>query len=296
MMDDRKTILSHFANLVMFEWNIWPTIIYHLSSPSSLPFPLRIVSLIAVPNFILPIRGLHTKFLLFVLFFALGKAASAQYRVQGTVYDSSRLYPMEAVSVLSTGGAGTFTDANGHYSITVNESDSIWFSYLGKPTMKFPVIKITDLSQFNLSLQVKVTVMQDLKIRPRNYRQDSAQNREDYAKAFNFQKPNLGTMTSIGPTGAGIDINELIRTFQFRKNKSMERFRDRLVAQEQEKYVDYRFSKALVRRLTGLADTELEQFMTTYRPTYEFAVYSNDYDFQLYIKEAHKMYQRQKAF
>lgn len=221
---------------------------------------------------------------------------AAQYRVQGTVFDSSRLFPLEAVSVLSTGGGGTFTDANGHYSIAVTESDSLWFSYLGKPTMKFPVAKIQDLSQFNLSLQVKVTVMQDLKIRPRNYRQDSAQNREDYAKAFNFQKPNLGSMTSIGPTGAGIDINELIRSFQFRKNRSMERFRDRLVAQEQDKYVDYRFSKALVRRLTGLTDTELEQFMATYRPTYEFTVYSNDYDFQLYIKEAYRMFSKKKTF
>lgn len=226
----------------------------------------------------------------------LGGAASAQYRVQGTVYDSSRLFPLEAVSVLSTSGGGTFTDANGYYSITVSDTDSLWFSYLGKPTMKFPVAKIGDLSQFNLSLQVRVTVMQDLKIRPRNYRQDSAQNREDYAKAFNFQKPNMGTMTNMGPAGAGIDVNELIRAFQFRKNKSMERFRDRLVAQEQEKYVDYRFSKALVRRLTGLTDTELEKFMNTYRPTYEFTVYSNDYDFQLYIKEAYKMYSKQKAF
>lgn len=244
----------------------------------------------------LPIKILNIRTILLLLLLVAGSAASAQYRVQGTVFDSSRMYPMEAVSVLSTSGNGTFTDANGHYSIAVAEQDSIWFSYLGKATTKFPVLKITDLSQFNISLQVKVTVMQDLKIRPRNYRQDSLQNREDYAKAFNFQRPNLGTMTSIGPTGAGIDVNELIRTFQFRKNKSMERFQNRLITQEQEKYVDHRFSKALVRRLTGLSGTELDAFMAAYRPTYEFVVYSSDYDFQLYIKDAFSVYSKKKTF
>lgn len=223
-------------------------------------------------------------------------AAMAQYKVQGTVLDSTRSFPLEAVSVLSTNGNGAVTDANGRYTISVGEKDSIWFSYLGKPTMKFPVLKISDLTQFDIALQVRVTVMQELKIRPRNYRQDSLQNREDYAKVFNFQKPNLGTMTSIGPSGAGIDINELIRTFQFRKNKSMERFRDRLLAEEQEKYVDHRFSKALVRRLTGLTGDELDEFMKTYRPTYEFVAYSSDYDFQAYIKEAFAIYQKKKDF
>lgn len=220
----------------------------------------------------------------------------AQYRVQGTVWDSSRSYPLEAVSVLSTNGAGTATDANGHYSITVGEKDSIWFSYLGKPTVKFPVLKMNDVSQFDIALQVNVPVLREVRIRPRNYKEDSAQNRRDYAKIFDFQRPNMGTMTSIGPTGAGIDINELIRVFQFRKNKSTMRFQERLLQQEQDKFVDHRFSKALVRRLTGLDGEALDAFMLRYRPSYEFTLYSNDYDFQVYIKEAYTHYSRRKGF
>lgn len=235
-------------------------------------------------------------FLLVNILLLLAAAASAQYRIQGTVFDSSRQHPLEAVSVLSTSGSGTITDANGHYNIMVSEQDSIWFSYLGKPTQKFPVLRIADISQFNISLQVGITVMRELKIRPRNYREDSLQNRQDYAKVFNFQKPNIGTMTSMGPSGAGIDINELIRAFQFRKNRSMQRFQDRLIAQEQEKYVDYRFSKALVLRLTGLSGEAQEVFMKAYRPAYEFALYASDYDFQAYIKESFKMWSRQRGF
>ena len=221
----------------------------------------------------------------------------AQYKIQGTVYDSSHLYPLESVSVLSTNGSGAVTNADGHYSINVGEKDSIWFSYLGKPTVKFPVLKITDVQHFDLSLQVNIPVLKEVTIRTRSYKEDSAQNRKDYAKAFDFHKPSLGTMTSIGPTGAGIDINELIRTFQFRKNRSMLRFQERLLQQEKDKYIDHRFNKALVRRLTNIQkDDELERFMVMYRPEYDFTLYSSDYDFQAYIKEAYAAYSKQKSF
>ncbi|MCU7551233.1 carboxypeptidase-like regulatory domain-containing protein [Chitinophagaceae bacterium LB-8] len=237
----------------------------------------------------------HIKTLCCACILLIASQAQAQYKVQGTVYDSSRSFPMISVSVMSTSGNGTVTDANGHYSISVGEKDSIWFSYLGKPTIKFPVLKIADVTQFDISLQVAITVLKEVKVQPRNYKQDSIQNRLDYAKVFDYRRPNLENMTSIGQTGAGINLDEVIRSFQFRKNKSMLRFQERLLQQEQDKSIDHRFNKALVRRLTNLADEELDRFMALYRPTYEFTLYSNDYDFQLYIKESYKMFMKQKA-
>ena len=238
----------------------------------------------------------YIKILAAIFLLSIAKTAGAQYKIQGTVYDSSHLYPLEAVSVLSTNGNGAVTNADGQYSIEVGEKDSIWFSYLGKPTIKFPVLKITDVQHFEIALRVNVSVLKEVTIRNRNYKEDSAQNRKDYAKVFDFRRPNLGTMTSIGPSGAGIDINELIRTFQFRKNRNMERFQERLMQQEKDKFIDHRFNKALVRRLTNLPDDQLDRFMVIYRPDYEFALYSSDYDFQSYIKEAHAIYNKQKAF
>ncbi len=220
----------------------------------------------------------------------------AQYKIKGTVYDSSRNYPLEAVSVLATNGNGTITNADGNYSIEVGERDSIWFSYLGKPTVKFPVLKINDVQHFEIALQVNVALLKEVTVRNRNYKEDSAQNRKDYAKVFDFRRPNLGTMTSVGPSGAGIDINELIRSFQFRKNRNMMKFQERLLQQEKDKFIDHRFNKALVRRLTNLPDDQLERFMVIYRPDYEFTLYTSDYDFQSYIKEAFSIYNKQKAF
>ncbi len=222
--------------------------------------------------------------------------AQAQYKIQGTVYDESRTYPLEAVSVISTSGRGTTTNAAGFYQLEVSEKDSIYFSYLGKPTQRFAVLKITNPTQFDLSLKVPVNVLAEVKVAPRNYKLDSIQNRKDYQKVFEFRRPNVESMTSIGPMGAGIDVNELIRLFQFRKNKSTQRFQQRLLQQEEDKAIDHRFNKALVNRLTHLSGEELQRFMLLFRPSYNFTQYASDYDFGEYIKEAFKKFKRGKSF
>ena len=117
----------------------------------------------------------------FLLLFILIKSTpvSGQYKIRGTVYDSTRTFPVELVTVLSTSGRGTVTNADGDYEIEVSEKDSIWFSYLNKPTVKFPVLKILTPLRFDIALQINVPVLKEVKIRPRNYKQDSIQNRED---------------------------------------------------------------------------------------------------------------------
>ncbi len=212
-------------------------------------------------------------------------SASAQtYTVKGVVYDSSRNYPLEAVTVLSTSGKGTLTNADGYYQIEVTEKDSIWFSYLNKPTIKFPVLKIVNPLGFDISLLVNVPVLKEVKIRPRYYRQDSIQNRLDYAKIFNYKKPTI--RPSISGMGVGFDLDELINIFRFKRNRSLASFQRRLLLEEQEKYIEHRFNKALVRRLTLLESPELDSFMLLYRPSLIFTQTTSDYEFQYYIKSA----------
>ena len=220
---------------------------------------------------------------------------SAQYLIRGTIYDSSHNYPLELVSVLSTSGRGTVTNKVGQYEIQVGEKDSIWFSYLNKPTVKFPVLKINNPFSFDVALQVSVPELKEVRVRPRNYRQDSIQNREDYAKIFNYQKGlKLRTVTPQTQYGAavGFDLDAIINAFRFKRNRSILSFQKRLLAQEQEKFIDHRFNKGLVRRLTGADGEALDSFMIIYRPPYFFALASEEYDFQKYIKDSYVRFKR----
>lgn len=219
----------------------------------------------------------------------------AQFSIRGTVWDSSRRYGIESVTVLSTGGNGTVTDSMGRYQLKVTDKDSIWFSYQGKATPKYSVAKVNDVSRFEIVLHIPSRLLDEVRIRNRNYKEDSITNRRDYAKGFDFRRPTLGSMTSVSSSGVGFDIQEIIRLFQFAKNKRMEKFRERLIEQEREAFVTRKFSKGLVKRLTGLEGTEQDKFMVLYRPSYEFALLSSEYDFQLYIKEAGELFKKNKT-
>ncbi|HEY2720112.1 MAG TPA: hypothetical protein VGI82_00210 [Chitinophagaceae bacterium] len=232
-----------------------------------------------------------------VLLCFIAPKVHAQYHVKGTVYDSSKLYPLESVTVMSSAGKGVLTDVNGNYQIEVGEKDSIWFSYLGKPTVKYPVLKMTDPTHFDISLRINVTVLRNVTVSPRNYRLDSLQNRIDYAKVFDYEKPKLKATMGGGPGGVGVgfDLDQIIEMFQFRKNKNMLRFQERLIEEEHDKYVDHRFSKQLVRRLTNLTGGKLDSFMVLYRPTYDFTIGTSDYDFQTYIKRCFEQFNASDA-
>lgn len=240
-------------------------------------------------------KKIHTLSAALIVVFALAmQPVNAQFKVQGTVYDSSRLYPLESVTVLSTAGKGALTDANGKYTIDVAEKDSIWFSYLGKPTIKFAVLKMNDPLHFDVSVHINVMLLRGVTVTPRNYRLDSLQNRLDYAKIFNYEKPKLRPTLGSG-VGVGFDLDEIIRMFQFRKNKNMQLFQQRLLEQEKDKFIDHRFNKQLVRRLTALTGEQLDSFMVIYRPNYEITLLTTDYEFQSYIKNCYEQFKAMDA-
>lgn len=215
----------------------------------------------------------------------------AQVKVSGTVYDASRATPLPSVSVMSTSGSGTTTDSLGRYTIFVNESDSISFSFLNKPTAKFPVKGIHNIFQFDISLHVPASELPAVRVMPRNYRMDSIQNRRDYAKAFDFQKPGISVSANPGG-GVGLDLGEFINIFRFRYNRRMLAFQRRLLQEEEDKFIDHRFTRSVVRKITGLSGDSLIQFMTLYRPSYEFTQVSNEYEFLEYIKLASIEYRK----
>ena len=152
--------------------------------------------------------------------------------------------------------------------------------------MKFPVLKIVNTLGFDIALHVNVPVLKEVKIKLKNYKQDSLQNRLDYAKIFNYKKPGLQTVTPQYGAAAGFDLDEIINVFRFKRNRSMASFQKRLFQQEQDKFVDYRFSKALVRRLTQLDGNDVDSFMRVFRPSFLFTKMAGDYDFYQYIKDA----------
>ncbi len=203
--------------------------------------------------------------------------------------DNSKINFVEAVGVMSTGGKIAVTDSLGRYSIQASAEDSLYFIYNNKPTQKFAVNKIANSAQFDISLHIPVksrySLLKEVIVYSKNYKQDSAENRENYGEIFSYKKQ--GIQTSISPGGGvGLDVDELINAFRFKRNKRLKAFQQRLEADEKEKYINYRFNKVFVKRITMLQSPALDSFIIWYRPTYEFAATSSEIEFNQYILNA----------
>lgn len=210
----------------------------------------------------------------------------AQFVLSGTVFDSSKINYVPGVTVVSKEGRFTQTDSMGRYSLPVTEKDSVSFIFRNKATQSFAVHSIPDPSHFDISLRVnykgKYSTLKEVIVYGKSFKEDSIENRQTYAKIFNFEKPGL--KTSISPSGVpGADVDELINIFRFKRNKRLKSFQVRLEKEEQEKYVNFRFNKTMVKRLTHLEGKQLDVFMIKYRPDYEFTSNADELDFNQYI-------------
>lgn len=228
------------------------------------------------------------------IFFCCG-LAKAQIIISGRVLDNTKQNYVESAQVISTGGMFSITDSMGRYSITVHIQDSIYFIYNNKPTQKFPVKTITNYNDFDISLRIpvkgKYSVLKEVVVYSKTFRQDSLENRQTYADVFAYKKP--GVSTSITPDGGvGADVNELINIFRFKRNKRLKAFRARVEEQENESYINYRFNKSFVKRLTGLESPALDSFMIWHRPTYEFTANSTEIEFNQYILNSYYQFKK----
>jgi len=212
--------------------------------------------------------------------------SSAQITINGTLTDITKYNAVEGAQVFCTNGNTAVTDSFGRYKIVAGYRDSIYFFYLNKPTQKFAVATIPRPDLFEVSLKVPIksryTVLQEVVIMANSYQQDSVENRLENQKYFGFTKPGLST--SVSPTGGvGADINELINVFRFKRKKRYSFLQNYLEEQEEERFINYKFSKKIVQRITNLTGPALDSFLIWYRPSYDFTATSSELVFNEYI-------------
>lgn len=235
---------------------------------------------------------------IFLGFLFSGLSVKSQVLVRGGVYDSTRMVPVPAVKVRTTSGAIAYTDSVGQYSILMNPKDSVNFTFREKSTAWFTLKDIRNYNSFDVALQVRVPEkyksLKEVIVVGKTYQQDSVENREKYAHIFGYSKPGLkvNDYSAFQGGAPGLDPNELINLFRFKRNKSLKQFQSRLLEEEARKFVDYRFNRTTVKNLTKLEGDDLTRFMYFYRPSYDFTALSTEYQFLEYILEASKLYRQ----
>jgi predicted transport protein len=77
----------------------------------------------------------------------------------------------------------------------------------------------------------------------------------------------------------------MINMFRFKRNRNLQFLQNRLIRQEQDKYINYRFTKRFVQKLTKLDGPRLDVFMEYCKPSYPTLALLNDPELGYFIQQ-----------
>ena len=99
--------------------------------------------------------------LLWMLLFFGSVSVFAQHVVKGRITDAKTGEPLVVVNVVLKGSSesGTISDLNGNYSLSVPESSSLIFSYIGYVTQE---ISVKGKSVLDISLSEDMEALEEL--------------------------------------------------------------------------------------------------------------------------------------
>jgi CarboxypepD_reg-like domain len=234
---------------------------------------------------------------LLLLSILLASLCSDGQNITGTVVDKTTKLPISGATV-SVGFAKIHTNSFGKFEIaTPVLNDSLKVVHFAYKT--YVIITNKAITTLFIELQPKVISLNEVVVRgDRDFKKDSINNRIEYAKQFNYTGPKVMDTFTGNPNkqpGELISINPLVLIATLTKKSTPEyKFNKILIRDEQADYIDRKFNRGVAAQATGLKGDTLKEFLIRYRPTYQFAKKSTDYEMDIYIKDSYKQFKKER--
>ena len=231
------------------------------------------------------------------MFFLLSGINTYAQKVTGLVIDKVSKQPIAGVSI-NAEGVTSRTNQLGQFEITVSYlTDTLKIAAIGYKTLFVAAGKPNML--LTIELEPKINGLNEVTVRgDRSFKKDSLANRADFAPQFNYKGPRVidaftgGNGLNFYP-GEFFSVNLLVLVQALTKKSTPEyKFNKILIRDEHEQFVDEKFNRGNVSRITGLKGDTLSVFLVLYRPTYELALKSTDYDMEVYIRERFSQFKK----
>ncbi len=210
-----------------------------------------------------------------------GSGVFSQSTLKGAAYDKLTDSLLPGVNIWNlTKGKGAVANSKGAYHIEADENDQVMFSHQGyrNDTVK---VEFSHLQLgYNPNMQSASHTLETVYVDESYYRRDSIQRRLDNKEIYEQAEKKF--VSRSGPTdGVGIAISP--GSFFSKKNQELRKTKQRLEEEEEQAYVDFRFSESYVAYLTKLKGQDLQDFLLTYRPSYKFCRKTDKLNMQKYI-------------
>jgi hypothetical protein len=183
----------------------------------------------------------------------------------GFLKDSATQIPIALASVTNLNTHLTvMTSSTGRFSIAVKPKEILSFAAVGYYFDTLTVTTSNNVDSLPVFLKALGAYLGNVTVSSRGlnkYQQDSIERRKEFLQGIaNYMIPAVGPANS----GAGIALN-IDRFSKHEKNKR--RAYTFYESNENEAYINYRFTPELVASLTGFKEETLQEFMQTYRPS-----------------------------
>jgi len=210
----------------------------------------------------------------------------AQQVLTGKIKRRSTSEVLPSVSVINRSQKRTnISDQGGNYRIPARPGDTIVFTSAGyQPDTAFvSAWMFQEKDGYLVAMTPNLVELPAVQVDDAdNYRKDSTKRKEEYAWVYPTHRRRLiGSETP--EHGFGIIVSP-VDYFSARETQRR-RLRRRLRQEEIDYYIDFRYPRAYVARITGLTGDSLQTFMSRYRPTYKFCRNASNEDILLYINE-----------
>ena len=247
------------------------------------------------------------KFLFTLLLLTLPGWLSAQ-KLTGLLLGEIGRMPLVNATV-TAGNNSAQSNRAGVFTINIPPSaDSVRINCAGYAKYAFKP-KANQKDTLIIYLQLMVYNLKEVKVKStRDFKADSLRTRNDFARVFRYKSTSFSDMfpdvdinkmvfddhmTARNNTTqlVTIDVLQIVSLLSKKKDKTS-KLQQVLLKEEAENYVDSRFSKDMVKDVTGLKNDSLLLFMQKYRPTQTQLIKLNNYELVTYIKKSYTEFKK----
>lgn len=224
-----------------------------------------------------------------LLLFSTG--ATAQDIFRGKIYKKASFEVIMSVSVRNISQVKyNVSDMGGNFKVPAKRGDTVVFTSAGyKPDTAFVSDWMLNGDMiYTVYLDPNVVELPTVRVGDlSNYQLDSIKRKEDYAYLDQFHKVKLAGGKTFSD-GVGISFSPI--DYFSHVQVQRRRLQKRLAQNEKDYYIDSRWPRTYVARVTGLKGDSLQIFLYRYRPSYAFCRKASNEDILLYINASLKKF------
>ena len=229
--------------------------------------------------------------LCFLIFLLPGSANFAQTFLTGTVRKKENQEALSSVNVFNkTQRKNRLSDEQGNYRIEAQAGDTVLFSYVGYRKDTVLITSTILATQFPVLMDLKPASLEAVTVgNLSNYQVDSLERRQMYAWIYEQERQPVIERQRQGD-GVGVELNVIPHgSSEVRQRLQLKK---RIIKEEEKHYVDFRFSPEYISHLTHLQGDSLAQFLSRYRPSYDFCRKAVGVDMLVYVSDSYKEFQK----